>query len=278
MQEEFARLSSEEELRVENDIMKMKLMLENGAEFHSNTDSELDPRIENDFLHYIAEFERQSENPVYIRVFDKIGQPDQFKMVADIPDEEMDAAWKSLSDYLHQHQISVDVCSPNITSRELYRFVTEELFEYKMDDMNIPGMMTGFIYDEFHPDPVYDNTRTAIEDCIHYILEKQPMEWLYNFFDEGLRLNEHVSLTAEEFRTRVNRFKDAYSTLTVNSVDLVECVVNESESKVSGRYSVLAEQEAETKLFSGSWRVFFEVNPEHGNWDIIAVDIEGISF
>jgi hypothetical protein len=35
-----------------------------------------------------------------------------------------------------------------------------------MDDIFIPGGMTRFTYDEFHPDPIYDNTRTALEDCI----------------------------------------------------------------------------------------------------------------
>jgi hypothetical protein len=41
----------------------MKLMLEQGAQFGKmETNSELDPDIENEFLNYIMEFEKQSEN------------------------------------------------------------------------------------------------------------------------------------------------------------------------------------------------------------------------
>ena len=51
---------SEEQLKAENDFLKMKLMLEKGAEFHTSGDSmELPPEAENMFLKNIMEFERQ---------------------------------------------------------------------------------------------------------------------------------------------------------------------------------------------------------------------------
>ena len=72
MSEEFKHLNEEERLKAENDFLRMKLMLENGAEFGNiESDKDLPPNIENEFLNYIIEFEKHAENPVYIKVFDK---------------------------------------------------------------------------------------------------------------------------------------------------------------------------------------------------------------
>ena len=279
MPEEFNHLNEEEKLKAENEFLKMKLMLEKGASFGSmETESELPPQIENQFLNYIAEFEKQSENHRSIRLFDKIEKPAHFKPVAEIQDEEMDAAWKELSGYLNKYQISLDVCSPNISTRELYRFTTEELFKHEMDDMNIPGMMHGFIYDEFHPDPVYDNTKIATEDCINYILEKRPIEWTHHFRNENLRLNQHFPLTIDQFKNIVNQFKLAYDELEINEIAGPHCVVNEKDSLVSGTYKITATVAKETITLSGQWKVLFEWDEELGYWYITEVNIEGIAF
>ena len=279
MPEEFDHLNEEEKLKAENEFLKMKLMLEKGASFSSmEAESELSPQIENQFLNYIAEFEKQSQNQKYITVFDKIEKPTHFKPVAEIPDGEIGTAWKQLSEYLNKYQISLDVCSPNISTGELYRFTTEELFKHEMDDMNIPGMMHGFIYDEFHPDPVYENTKAATEDCINYILEKRPIEWTHHFRKENLRLNQHFPLTIDQFKDIVNQFKLAYDDLEINEIASSHCVVDDKDSLVSGTYKVTATVVKETIILSGQWKVIFELDKELGYWNIAEVNIEGIAF
>ena len=167
----------------------MKLMLENGAEFEKTEDGvHLSPQVENEFLNYINAFEKQSQNQNYIKVFDKIERPVHFKPASQIPDNEIKVAWETLQEYLQRYHISLDVCSPNVTVRELYRFTTEELFEHEMSDVNVPGMMHGFIYDEFYPDRLYDNTRCAVDDCIAYFLKKAPVEYMPCFRKQNLRL------------------------------------------------------------------------------------------
>ena len=70
---EFDNLNNEERLKAENEFLKMRLMLENGAEFEKMEDgAHLSPQVENEFLNYIQAFEKQSQNPKYIKVFDKI--------------------------------------------------------------------------------------------------------------------------------------------------------------------------------------------------------------
>jgi hypothetical protein len=130
----------EDALKEENEYLKMKLMLESGAHF-GNLGAELPPEIENQFLQNIAEFEKQSATARKIKVFDKIKRPSQFLPINDIPDEMIDESWQKLADYINEHGVDLTVCSPNVSKRELYRFTVEELFEFEMDDLNIPGMV-----------------------------------------------------------------------------------------------------------------------------------------
>src|ERR1035437_843918 len=109
-------------------------------------------KAENEFLNYIMAYEKQAVERKMIKIFDKIERPNHFKPVNEIPEDEIENAWNNLDEYLRKYSIELSVCSPNISDRELYRFTTEELFNHEMDDMNLPGMMSCFTYDEFYPD------------------------------------------------------------------------------------------------------------------------------
>jgi hypothetical protein len=268
-----------ENLKMENDFLKMKLMLEQGAQFGSinNVNENIAPEIENQFLRNIMEFEKQFAEHKLIKVFDKIGKPTQFKPVSQIHDVDIDNAWHELDKYLNSYNIDLAVCSPNISNKELYRFTVEELFDYEIDDMDMPGMVTCFTYDQFYPDHVYENTRIAIEECVSYILRKQPMEWTEHFRKENIQLNQHSSLSEEELKIIVNMFKQAYDELEIKEITGNECVVAEKESRVNGTYSVLASSGVDSCMLAGNWKVVFEKD-DLGYWNIINVQIEGIPF
>ncbi len=215
MQQDFPKFDQNYDLKTENDFLKMKIMLEKGGHFMGGDDHEVPPEIENDFLNNILAFEEQFEKQKRIKVFDKIGKPAHFLPAGEIDDSEMDNAWNELNEYMRQYNINLDVCSPNIGSRELYRFTTEELFNHETDDINLPGWSTNFIYDEFYPDPVYENTRAAVEDCVKQILCKEPIEWTHVFWRENLRLNDRYALNVDQLKEVINRFKDAYDDLEI---------------------------------------------------------------
>lgn len=142
-----------EMLKDENEFLKMKIIAEHGVHFSSGKEQmNVPPDLENDFLKHIIEFEKQFELNKKIKVFEKIGKPQHFKLVNEIFDAEIEKAWQTLSAHMSDYGIQLSACSPKVTSRELYRFATEELFELEIDDIDIPGMMNGFIYDEFYPD------------------------------------------------------------------------------------------------------------------------------
>jgi len=270
--------NEEERLEAENDFLKMKIMLEQGAEFYGgNSEEKLPPEIENEFLKNIVEFEKHFDKRKTIKILDRIGRPEHFKPIAKIPDIEIDREYQSLLNYLERYEIHFSVCSPNIPVKELYRFITEELFEYEMDDIRLPGWTTNFIYDEFYPDPYYDNARDA-EDCVGLVLRKEPLEFMYNCRSNNLQFNNRKSLSEDELKAIVNRFKLAYNDIETKEIKVVECLINENESSVKGSYDAEATINQEIVQLSGKWQIFFEKDVEIGYWYINRIQIEVIDF
>ncbi len=270
--------NDEENLNNENEFLKMKLMLEHGGEFGTaQTDNELSPGVENDFLNYIMEWEKQAAERKTIQVYDRIKRPTHFKPVNEIPDNEIDSAWDELDNYLNKYHIDLAVCSPNISNRELYRFATEELFDYEMDDIFIPGGMTCFTYDEFYPDHIYDNTRYATDDCIKQIFEKDPITFMMWFQKDNIRLNNNFPLNEEEYKTIINRFKSLYGDIRLNDLTDIDCAIEDTNCRVKGVFEVTLILPSEDIKVEGNWLVKFNLD-DYGYWRIYHVKIEGLNF
>ncbi len=280
MAEEFDHLSEEEKLQAENEFLKMKMMLEQGAKFGNMQDGNmLPPDIENQFLKNVMAFEKKFEGErKVIKLFDKIGRPQQFKPVGEIPDNEIESAWEQLDLYLRNHDIALDAFSPKVTYKELYRFTTEELFEYEMDDHNLPGWTSQFTYDEFYPDDEFDNTNAAVNDCISQLLSAEPLKWMMHFRSENITLNQHNQLDEEDFKRLVNLFKTAYDNITDVEINGSGCSFDDDVCTVSGTYSFTAVHQNNNNKLSGNWTVQFEKDTDLGYWYIFSVQVEEINF
>ena len=278
MQKDFPHYDDPEKLREENEFLKMKLMLEHGAELGGNENNDLPPEIEHQFLANVLAFEKQYEQRKTITIFEKIERPTHFKPAAEISDEDIGQAWKELLAYLNKYGIDLDACSTNVTSRELYHFTLEELFKHEMDDISLPGWVTHFIYDEFHPDPIYENSRTAVDDCINMIFCKEPLEWMHIYTENNIRLNGHYPLNRAGLQAIINRFKESYTEISLTGNENIGCTIEGNRCTVKGNYSVELHIENEMSCLRGIWNVFFEKNEDLEYWDINEIQIEGISF
>ena len=275
--EDFEHMSDEEKLKAENDFLKMKVMLERGAEFEKTPEGEeLPADIENQFLRNILEFEKQFDEHKITTVYDKIGRPTQFKPANEIPDEEIEKAWKQLHAYMLNHGIDLSVNNPKITSRELYRFATEELFEHQTDDIDIPGMISGFIYDEFYPDYEYENSTIAI-DCIQNILSKEPFD-AFQSLAKKLTLNSNKDLPQERFKLIVNQFKNAFEDIELHKAETESCMIEETTCTVKGSYSATGVLDNDKLEWAGSWQVVYYFDDNLGYWEIVTVMIQNINF
>jgi len=276
--DDFENLSEEEKLKAENDFLKMKMMLERGAEFEKTEDGDALPAdIENQFLRNIMEFEKQFDQHKVTTVFDKIGKPKKFRPASEISDDAIEDAWTELHNYMLEHGVDLSASSPKVTARELYRFTVEELFEHETDDIDMPGMISGFIYDEFYPDYEYDNTHYAVDDCIKIILEKNALDYTPHLAKK-ITLNNHENLSQESYKAIINQFKEAFDDIELHTAEAESCTIVETFCTVKGTYSATGFIGSDKLEWDNNWTVIFHFDDELGYWDIASVQIKGITF
>lgn len=268
-----------ESLQEENDFIKMKLMLEKGAKFSSCEGAPpLPAHIENMFLKNIMAIEDMAENGKEISVYEKIGKPTHFRPIEALMENEIESAWLELHDLFLSKGIQVIVFSPNTTSKDLYRFATTELYDIMIEDFDLPGAVYNFIYDDFHPDPVYESSRIATEECMTGIFNTRVFDEPYFFSWFGLQLNEHRGMLLYEFGEKINNFKQAYDDIKIVSLQENNCEINDSISIVEGTYTLKLMIDHEEQLVKGKWSVTLECKENLQYWYVKKVWVEGIRF
>ena len=141
----ISRRPNDEFLKDENSFLKMKMMLEHGGQFGGMKN--VDPLIENFFLKNVMNFHDSLRTCKQTTVFEKLGCP-EFPPSRTIPDSMIKSAWKTLNECMSKHGIHLGAAG-SVKPRQLYECAIEKVFPLQIDDHNIPGMMTCFIYEEF---------------------------------------------------------------------------------------------------------------------------------
>lgn len=144
----------EENLRMQNDFLKMKMMAESGAWFGG--EGGLPADIENQFLKNVMEFEKVNADAQSKTIYDLLDKPD-FDDEKNLDDEKFEAAFSRLNSLLEDHGMDVGF-NREREDRFKYNFITKELFKHQTTFMPVKGMITGFLYEEFHPDHELDIT------------------------------------------------------------------------------------------------------------------------
>jgi len=232
--------------------------------------------VENEFLQSVLTYKKILQENKKIKVFDKLGKPQQFKPVDKISNKNIDKEWIALHDYLYQNSIYFYLRNQNVCSRELYRFVTEELFELEIENIDTPGLMSCFIYDEFYPDLKYDNQKIAVDECISCFFEKK------DFFDfhfrDRIKFNRVNDVTKTEFYEIIKLFRATYDTVNDLQVVVKNSIIKGFCCKVTGSYKATLLMAGNEKVKAGKWMVEFIFDKPAEWWYICNVQIKGLIF
>jgi len=160
-------------LRTENEILKLKMQAERGALFGGKLE-ELPPEVEAEFLKNVQQFEDSFDKASPITIYECIGQP-AFKKAGELKPEEVKDEITRMIELMHSKNIILEVLGEYELS-VIYKFIAEELFQEKIREVNFPGYIHSFIYEEFHPNHNIDIGRSAQEFLTH---------WFEKGFDEN---------------------------------------------------------------------------------------------
>lgn len=150
--------NEEEKLRLENELLKLKMQAELGAEFGTVPGMEtLPPELEREFLEQIIAFhQRRGENPpVLLREY--FGNP-VFRPATELSAQELEDEWQRLGKLYEDKGLGVDFLTEYPLSLR-YDFMAGELMDKEVAPL--PGWR--FIYEEFHPNHDYDLRRRTEE-------------------------------------------------------------------------------------------------------------------
>jgi hypothetical protein len=174
----------EENLRIENEILKLKMQAERDAVFGGNED--LPAEVEAEFLKNVQMFEDSFDKAREVTVYECIGKP-SFKKIDELKPEEAEKDLKKIMELMQSKNIILDMQGQYELS-VIYKFITEELFQEQIREVNFPGYVHRFIYEEFYPNHDIEIGNTAQVFLNH---------WFEKGFDEDSTEFSSQLVTAE---------------------------------------------------------------------------------
>jgi hypothetical protein len=123
---------------------------------HSGENENASPELVNKFLDNVQKFEEAYEKGEYKKVIEVLKYP-TFKKLDELTVKDISKEIIKVLDIYENNNINIDVIEKNDVSEEdFYKFLTEELPQHEMDYIDIEGLRTNFIYEDFHPSDKLD--------------------------------------------------------------------------------------------------------------------------
>ncbi len=255
-------------LRHENEITKLKIQAEFGLELNGN--EELNPAIENIWLNQILEYERGMINNKKITVGEMLENP-VCKPVEEISEDDLSGEIQKVMELLRLKNIVVESVD-GIDDREMYRFITQELFLTETDSCYPKNMIVCFIYEEFHPNEECDIKRHS-NDFINALIKKGE-DYFEMFISSGKE--EEKEVKSQNLKRRISFFRDAFDEVRLEEFNITSLNVMEINAEVNFdfKFAVLPPESKAFHYISGPGKFIFL--KEYDFWNIEEVVMKGV--
>jgi hypothetical protein len=263
-------LTPEEKLQADSDLLKIKLEMEFGMQSMGSS-ANMDDKMQNDFLNYIYNFEKEYAKKKRITVYEKIGSPD-FKKAEDLSIDDLNKEIHRLCDLIEAHGMKVDtICK--YTNDIIYKFITEELFTEEIDEMNVPGMVTHFTYEEYHPNHEYDIKEQAA-DFLNSLINKRWKDIFETVLAESVEYNG-IKYAKDLFVNIIETFQEAEGKMKLANWEPKRCSFDLEKETAQLEGKIKYKVAATKKIYEGNAN--FGLKLEYGFWSINKVVLPGFS-
>lgn len=213
---------STEQLGTENELMKLKMMAEFGGDFVAN--EEIPAEIENAFLKQILQFHKKHDPQKKTTVYKFIGSPKFIPENKIVHEKNVVHELSRTMGLMHLKGIELSALM-DTPPRELYRFITTELFNQEIQDVKMKGWITHFIYEEFHPHP-NQGVKAAAQAVIQSIFNTG-VPLMDENFTENMKSKIGLSSDTEELREAVQAFQSKYEAVRLISIQVPDVTIDE---------------------------------------------------
>jgi hypothetical protein len=238
--------------------------------------SEVSPAYEKDATWYKNIGQPAQGNlfsPLNITIFDKLGQPERFRRPAKIVPHSIQQELAALRKLMLENRIQLMVSSPNINDADLFQFLTGEFMDIRITDDGSP-LFHCFLYDDYRPDPFFDNEQAALNRCIRLILDKS-LPCPEDLYMDELTLNQYGLLRKENAFHIIQEFKSHYDDIVVLEINPGSTSIHDLVCEVSGSHTTGFIRGNKCLLRTGRWNVRFGLN-DKAEWKVEAVRIEDV--
>jgi hypothetical protein len=257
----------EENLRMENELLKLKLQAQFGA--LSSEGGNLPPEIENEFLKNVFAFEQNRGDYKPTKVVELLGNP-HFQKSEELDNVALKREYGRLEKLMQEKSIDVGFIRER-DDRFKYRFITEELFHHETDS-GFPGMTTNFIYEEFHPDHEMD-IKKRTDEFLGNWFRKEFNEYSWELNHEFILANQQT-LTREQILKKIQALFDCYLEFRNCKVAMFEIKFELYDETQTGmghsegavKYDAFLEN-GEVVHFEGPFKLYLSY--EDGWWSIV---------
>ena len=251
-------------LRIENEILRMKLQAEAGAIIGIKED--IPPELENVFLQNVIAFEEASKNVKHICLYDYLGKP-PFKMITELEPSQVVPELRRLRKLIEEKQVILDILD-DYDDAVIYKFITEELFLQETYETLIPGMIRHFTYESFHPNHKLD-IRERTMDFLGDWFERKMDEHSWELSPQFILPDETV-FDRKEVVTKIKTIFAAYTAFAKCQYAVGDIGFEWNEKNKTGlgycegavKYHAVLES-GETVAIEGPFKLFLS---NEGNW------------
>ncbi len=264
-------MNKKKEIEEKKKILKKEFGME---DFHSTGD--LPPEIESQFLDHILEFEKQFEKQNNTTVYKRIGSPD-FIRLDELKENQLSGELEKITKIANENGIQLNILC-EVGENEIYRFITEELFDYEIEDINIPGMIANFIYEEFYPNHECD-IKEHSREVLNYILKPDKEFWEYIPLERDDFISKNGNkIKEEELKKNIFNFKDSFTSFAIDKLEFtfvsIDIKKQEGSAEFNISYTAVPESGSGNMKFEGEGR--FHLKYEYEYWVVSGIDMPGL--